>query len=292
MKLDIYKPLWGHTGSLTEAIDQAEFAGFDGIEGTVPKEPGNRAIFMGQLEAADLKMIAEVYTGGWYVPSPKASVQEHLDDLRSGIEDSLPVEPVFINTQAGLDAWPMAKQIKFFQKVLEMEQEYQTAISVETHRSRSTFTPWITRELIGELPDLKLTLDFSHWCCVTERLVLDDDPKLLNDFGKNCWHIHARVGYDQGPQVPDPRAPEYTDTVDRHMAWWRQIWDSLKNRGMERITMTPEFGTDGYLHLEPYTQEPVADLWEINQWMARNLRQRFANWESPEYQPKKAELVN
>ena len=32
--------------------------------------------------------------------------------------------------------------------------------------------------------------------------------------------------------------------------------------------MTPEFGPDGYLHCAPFTQEPVADLDEINAWMA------------------------
>ena len=38
MKCLIYKPLWGHEGSLDEAIRQAVEAGFDGIEGPVPAE--------------------------------------------------------------------------------------------------------------------------------------------------------------------------------------------------------------------------------------------------------------
>jgi hypothetical protein len=44
------------------------------------------------------------------------------------------------------------------------------------------------------------------------------------------------------------------------------------DRGFDRITLTPEFGPDGYLHCQPFTGKPVADLWEINQWIA--LRQR------------------
>jgi hypothetical protein len=39
--------------------------------------------------------------------------------------------------------------------------------------------------------------------------------------------------------------------------------------------MTPEFGPDGYLHLEPFTQEPVADLWELNRWIGGREKTRF-----------------
>ena len=39
--------------------------------------------------------------------------------------------------------------------------------------------------------------------------------------------------------------------------------------------MTPEFGPDGYLHCEPFTQRPVANLVEINAWMAERERERF-----------------
>jgi hypothetical protein len=39
--------------------------------------------------------------------------------------------------------------------------------------------------------------------------------------------------------------------------------------------MTPEFGPDGYLHLLPFTGAPVADLWELNQWMAAEERRHY-----------------
>ena len=45
-------------------------------------------------------------------------------------------------------------------------------------------------------------------------------------------------------------------------------------------TMTPEFGPDGYLHLLPYSQTPVADLWEINCWMAASEKQHFRKFAS------------
>jgi hypothetical protein len=44
---------------------------------------------------------------------------------------------------------------------------------------------------------------------------------------------------------------------------------------MSTTTMTPESGPDGYLHTLPFTQAPVADLWEINRWMAETERRHF-----------------
>ncbi|MEJ1960369.1 MAG: hypothetical protein WDO56_01955 [Gammaproteobacteria bacterium] len=38
------------------------------------------------------------------------------------------------------------------------------------------------------------------------------------------------------------------------------------------VSVTPEFGPDGYLQQTPYTRQPVADLAELNRWMA--VRQR------------------
>ena len=278
MKLEIYKPLWGHVGSLEVAVEQAVAAGFDGIEGPVPAETAIRDEFGAQLEQHGLGLIAEVTTGGNYVPDPAATPESHLDDLRQGIERSLPLQPKFVNTQAGLDAWDRDTQIEFHEGVLALEDTFGIAISVETHRSRSTFHPWVTRDLLKVVPGLGITCDFSHWCCVAERLVMDDDPALLGTMGDHCRHIHARVGYDQGPQVPDPRAPEYGEAVDRHRAWWETLWQAKADRGETLVTMTPEFGTDGYLHLAPFTREPVADLWEVNRWMGERLREWFPAW--------------
>jgi hypothetical protein len=44
---------------------------------------------------------------------------------------------------------------------------------------------------------------------------------------------------------------------------------------MDTVTMTPEFGPDGYLHLLPFTRQPVAGLWELNVWMGGELRRKM-----------------
>ena len=166
----------------------------------------------------------------------------------------------------------------FFESILDLESEYNIPITIETHRSCSTFNPTITQEPIEVLPELRLNLFFSHWCAVAERLFMDDDPMQLLHFAGQCHHLHGRVGYAQGPQVPDPRAPEYKPKIASHLHWWTTVWESMASRGYRFITMTPEFGTDGYLHLMPYTKKPVTDLWSVNCWMAETLRERFESF--------------
>ena len=160
-------------------------------------------------------------------------------------------------------------------------------MSFETHRSRSFFNPWTTRDILEELPELKLTCDFSHWCVVCERLI-DTEPEILKLCAARAHHVHARVGYDQGPQVPHPAAPLYGEALAAHERWWAQIWESQLRRGCKATTMTPEFGPDGYLQSHPFTAVPVADLEEINTWMAQRQRRRFndlGDTEAPDSDP-------
>ncbi len=278
MTLKVYKTLWGHDGSIEDAVRECLAAGFHGIEGPVPGHVEERKHFIAVLRDHGLSLIAEICTAttaGLYVPLPGKTVEEHLDSLRQGIERSLEAKPAFINTMAGSDAWSFSEVVSFHAALLALESDYGTTITLETHRGRPTHNPWILRDLLKELPELKLNCDFSHFCVVTERLVLDEDPGMLELFASRAHHLHARVGYPQGPQVPDPRAPEYGDALAAHERWWDVIWSSQRERGFEFSTITPEFGPDGYLQCAPYSLEPVADLWEINQWIGQRQVERF-----------------
>ena len=62
-----------------------------------------------------------------------------------------------------------------------------------------------------------------------------------------------------------------------HERWWDQIWEAQALAGQEVSTMTMEFGPPNYQHTDPKTGEPLADVWEVNHWMARRLQARFAN---------------
>jgi len=274
MKLQRFKTMWGFEGDFETACLQAETAGFDGIEGPAPEEAGTRAYWKACLQKHGLHYIAEAVTGGGYVPRRDLGVREHLHDLETVLSRSAELEPLFVTCIGGLDAWSEAESLRFFREGMKLADKYGLEISFETHRSRSLFNPWVTRRIVRALPQIALTADISHWCVVCERQ-MDTEMETIEAIAPNVRHIHARVGYDQGPQVPHPAAPEYADALKAHQACWERFWDAQQKRGLEVSTMTPEFGPDGYLHTLPFTQAPVSDLWQINRWTGETERRHF-----------------
>jgi sugar phosphate isomerase/epimerase len=275
--LRIFRSLWTNGFDLDAALADCRLGLFDGVEGPVPEEAGARREFAAKLQHERTPFIAEIATGGGYVPAD-SSPESHLEDFRRQTEDALECSPIFFTVLAGCDRWPAAQSVEFFGRALEIGRELGADPSFETHRSRPTYNPWATRDLLECLPDLRLTCDFSHWCCVCERLVLDEEAGILALCAARARHVHARVGHAQGPQVPHPAAPEYRAALKAHERWWDAVWAA--QTGSPGPTLTPEFGPDGYLQAEPFTRVPAANLDEINRWMAARQRQRFARRET------------
>jgi sugar phosphate isomerase/epimerase len=277
MELKLFKTLWGFDGDYLKAVEEAVADGFDGIEGPAPADAAVCHEFAAALKEAGLAYIQEICTGGGFVPERKASVAEHLCAFEKGFAAGADLSPLLVTSMAGCDAWPEAQSIGFFRQGMAMAQAHGLTLCYETHRSRSLFNPWATQRIVEALPGIRLTADFSHWCVVCERLV-DTELEVINAIAGNIHHLHARVGYDQGPQVPHPAAPEYADALAAHQRWWEIIWNGQRNRGYMLSTMTPEFGPDGYLQQLPFTRAPVADLREINRWMAKTERRHYKEW--------------
>ncbi len=278
MNLKLFKTLWGHSGSYAAAADATIQAGFHGFEGPVPVDVERKAEFLDTLESRNLDFIAEISTTGFAVPDPGSSVSDHLDAFERILVRSMEAKPIFYSSMAGSDLWEFRDSVDFFTRAWEIAQKYGVRVGFETHRSRSLFHPIISKNLLAETPPIELTIDFSHWCNVCERLVLDELPDVLALCAKRVLHIQPRIGYDQGAQVPDPRAPMYQHFVEAHVRWWRALWKGQEKRGFQTVTMTPEFGPDGYQQVYPYTQKPVADLWELNVWTGHLMQREFANF--------------
>lgn len=279
MELQLYKTLWGHEGSLAAAASQAATAGFIGLEGNADVPQARRDELATALQTRGLQYIQEIVTAGGYVPRRQATVEEHVADVERQLQLGQPLQPQWVTIIGGCDAWTLEQSVRFFGESQEIAARMGVDCSFETHRSRSLFNPWVTLAVLERLSELKLTCDFSHWVVVLERQ-LDDDWDAVQAVAKHAHHIHARVGYDQGPQVPQPAAPEYAGALTSHQRCWEAIWEAQRAAGFSVATMTPEFGPDGYLHTLPFTQQPVADLWQINAWMGKTEQTHFLEWNS------------
>ncbi len=272
MRLQLVRHLWGVdlSSGLGPYVRQWNELGYEALEASLRTIPDG-ALLRRTLKEERFGWIAQVFSNMFI---PAGTVQQHLLSLQEQIDECLDANPLFFNCHTGSDAWSEAEAEDFYGAVLDLENKVGVPLAHETHRSRYFANPWNTRRILDRFPELKLTCDLSHWVCVAERLLADCD-QIIDQAAAHCWHLHARVGYEEGPQVPDPRAPEWTTHLAAHEVWWDKIWSAQQARGFKVSTLTPEFGPPPYLHTIPFTNQPVADLSAICDWMAQRQRDRF-----------------
>jgi hypothetical protein len=269
MKLLLIRHLWGLEGPLEARLAELSDLGYGGIE--FPLVP------VGQRQSLRRLMIRHKLQGVAQICSAGKSVAEHIESFRRQVEVAARFDPVLINSQSGRDAWSEAESDRFFEAVLGIEEKYGVPVAHETHRSRVFYNPWSTSRMLKRFPELKLCCDFSHWVCIAERLI-DDQIEIIRQSAAKCIHLHARVGYEQGPQVPDPRAPRYASHLAAHEKWWRLVWEAQRKNGFKVSTLVPEFGPPDYLQTVPFTNMPLAHLEDVCNWQAHRQAENFAMW--------------
>ena len=262
MKLTLLRHLWGVTLPLPEAFALFAARGYAGVEATLYDDP---PLVRSLVPQYGFRLSGMIYTSG-------DGVVAHFDSLRAQVDQWLAAGAHQLTAHSAKDAWPVAQSVEFYGRCAEYERTLPVPIAHETHRGRAFFSPWATRDILTQVPAVRLCCDYSHWVCVAERL-LDDCDSVLALAARHCIHLHARVGYEQGPQVPDPSAEEYARHVEAHERWWRMIWDAQSSAGREELTVVPEFGPPVYLHTMPHTNAPVADLDQVVVWMSGRLRE-------------------
>jgi sugar phosphate isomerase/epimerase len=270
-QLKVLATNWGFDGDMDTYCAKVKKDGYDGIEIWWPTD--NKAA-QDELFAALKKYQLDV---GFLCGGGQSNPQEHLDYFKKMIDAAAKQKiqtPLYINCHSGRDHFGFDINRKFVEHTIALSKETGITICHETHRSRIMFAAHVAREYIQKYPELKLTFDVSHWCNVHESL-LTDQKETVDLALERVEHVHARIGHSEGPQVNDPRAPEWDDALKAHFAWWDKVAERKKKNG-ERMTMLTEFGPPTYMPTLPYTQQPLANQWEINVHMMKLLRKRYA----------------
>ena len=245
--------------------------GFDAVETGVPQGAEDREKLRGLLGELGLALVVQQWTRG-------ASPQEHAESFEEQYRRATALRPLFVNSHTGKDYFTTAENLAILRRAEELEREVGLPVVHETHRGRATFSATSTAALLDELPGLKLAADFSHWCCVHESL-LEDQREAVEKAIRRSFHIHARVGHAEAPQVTDPRAPEWHDAVEAHLRWWQAIADQRRKGGAPLLTICPEFGPPPYMVRLPSTGVPIVDLWGVNRYMKELLQERLRGGE-------------
>jgi sugar phosphate isomerase/epimerase len=183
---------------------------------------------------------------------------------------------MLINSQTGKDYFTFEQNAKLIDVATALSVSSGISIYHETHRGKFSFAAHITADYLQRLPELFLTLDISHWVAVAETF-LHDQQDAVDLAISRTRHLHARVGHTQGPQVDDPRAPEWQEALDMHLRCWDKVYSANRKAGCNLLTFTAEFGPSPYMSHLPFTRQPVADQWGINAYMNHLLKNRYKN---------------
>lgn len=260
---------WGFKGSIEAFCAAAKKDGYDGVEVVWPANEAAQTELFAALKKHSLKLAFLLQTSG----ADAAAQLEHFKKILNASVKNKFQKPEYINCHAGKDFYTEEQSKMFFNYSAQLAKETGAKIYHETHRGRILFAAHVTKQFLDKDPDLKLTLDISHWCNVHESMLGDQKETIAQALDKT-EHFHARIGHTEGPQVNDPRAPEWSDVVKQHFDWWDKI-AARKRKNGEVLTVLTEFGPPTYMPTLPYTQQPLADQWAINVHMMHLLRSRY-----------------
>ena len=268
MKIRFVRGMWGmDRPSLAANLAMIKEGGFEAVEMGVPADAAERKALHAELDRTGLALVAQQWTAG---TTPEDHARSFEEQFRSAVE----FKPLFVNSHTGKDWFTLEQNLVVFRAAERMEAETGIRAVHETHRGRALFTAPAASALLAALPGLKLAADFSHWVCVHESF-LQDQADTLKKAMDATWHIHARVGHPEGPQITHPGAPEWKEAVETHVGWWKRIVARHRQMGTPELTICPEFGPVPYMTTLPWTRQPLADLWEVNVFMKNLLKQEL-----------------
>lgn len=248
-------------------IQQTVSAGWNATEIYLKARPESREEILRLHRESGLKLIAQISSTG-------TTPAEHLTSLQTNYHHALAYEPIAIVCQTGRDIFTFDENRRLFEGALELSLREGVPLLHETHRGRALFTGPLCRAYLEAVPGLRLTADFSHLLCVHESN-LSDQTETVDAIVAAADHIHARIGFCEGPQLSDPQNPAYSDWVDLSIGFWTRIRERMARDGREFMTVTPEFGPSLYAPLEAASGKPIADPWKSNHWMRDELRRRW-----------------
>jgi len=270
MKIKILSPQWGHEHMpLAAFLDKIAEAGYDGIDTWLPENRGERKAFINEIEKRDFTFVAHQHSAAG------RDFKAFRESFKNNLQACAEARPILINSHTGKDYFTVEQNLTLVDIGAEITGKANITITHETHRGRMGYAPQAAAVLFEARPAMEITADFSHWTCVTESM-LENFGQIVTEAIGRTRHIHARVGFEQGPQISDPRAPEWAYALNRFLSWWDAIVESNVANGREVLTITTEFGPFPYMPAIPFTGKSVANQFEINCFMKDLLNKRYS----------------
>ena len=257
MEIKFYKTTWGMGGTPDEVLAKIKAAGYEGWEDWIKPHFEVQAL----AKRHGLEYMAMVQGG-------------EPDQFRRDLDEAHDAGAVGVTIHAGRSNMEFEEGLDRLGKLVEIAKTLPMPVNFETHRSRLLYEPLSTARYLKALPDLWLVADLSHWTVVTESMLGGYSASLELTISRTR-HTHTRVGFEEGPQVPDPRVDQWKGHVEAFEKIWDRIKAAHEARGAKVMTIDPEYGPPNYMWTDPKTGEPLADLWDVCLWTRDRLRKRW-----------------
>jgi sugar phosphate isomerase/epimerase len=248
-------------------LDRVVADGFDGAESSLLALAEPPEEIKSLIADHGLILIAQIHTHG-------KTPDEHQESMTHLVHLAQACGARFVNCHTGSDFFSFEDNVALLRHAKVLADDFGLPVLHETHRGRALFSLPDTLCYLEVLPELELTADLSHFMCVHES-ELRDRKELLDRVIARTRHIHARVGFAEGPQVPHPLAPEWSGLLEHYLDLWKRMAAVITESGFPAVTITPEAGPPGYMPVLPFTNMPVADAWTVNVQMKDWLKTRL-----------------
>jgi sugar phosphate isomerase/epimerase len=275
MKIKFLYPRWGFEHTPWEVfLDDVKKAGYAGIEWFPYGEQADSQKVLGLLQSQQLELAIVMAVTGNYQNFKEylAALEDQLLAL-SAIRNN-GVSPIHISAQTGREYFTEQQIEECLECCAAVSRRTGIPVYQETHRNKWAYAAHRVHPFLERHPELYLTLDVSHWFCVSESYLEDQQPAVRKAI-RRTRHVHARVGHTEGPQVYEPAAPEYAEALEAHLKIWDQWIGTRVKDGATWCTITPEFGPPPYMVFANREGSPQQEQWRLNYWMKTFLERRY-----------------
>lgn len=270
MEIKILSPLWGHEHLPIDLFcKKVKEAGYDGIDTWIPEDRLDKKKLFDYLERNQMEIVSHQHRAEG--KTFKHFRRSFLKNLRECAEPM----PLLINSHTGRDFFSFEQNLCLIDDAADFSAKTGIQVVHETHRGRFGYSPQMIEPFFRIRPEFKITADLSHWVCVTESM-LENFTGIVDEALTRSLHIHSRVGFEQGPQISDPRASEWKYAVDGFIGWWDKIISNNRRQGVKIMPISTEFGPEPYMPKIPNSIVPMVDQFEINCYMKEMIFDRYA----------------
>lgn len=259
MKIDIQQSWWAMIGlgngkrewTLEEKFEKIAEAGFTGIMGSLPEDH----------EIEKWRRLLDEYQFSFGIhsfPSKKEDLQLLLKKAKEfGVQ--------YVNSQVMDDFTIGEEAIHLLKDLIAEAKGANIQYFVETHRGRITQDLIRTVQYVNEIPDLRLTIDLSHYVLAGEGCFSEKAEEYFDVLLRRTSSIHARVSNGQQIQIdigPDGNHP----MTERFVGWWEKgmsYWLNEAKPG-DVLPLVCELGPPEYsiTQFSNLSQTEISNRWE------------------------------